>query len=297
MKLIQFRFADREPNIGVVSDGRVFDTALVENPPDDLAMLIRRWDYYEPALQDAIKEIVAADDTASHPLVYAYDDVELLPPVTQQGAIICAAMNYSAPDAAPEDRPEYPVLFLKDRHTIHPPHVAIILPSVSDKVFCEGELAVVIGRGGKHIPVDKALDHIFGCTIANDVGAHDLERRSSQWTTGKLPDTFLPIGPALVTFSDIANVNDLTIHVSINDKPYLVGHTGDMIFGIADLIAYISSFKTLAPGDLIVTGSPKSLGSRPAAVQYLKPGDSITITIDPIGKLTNPVQDEERYNA
>lgn len=297
MKLVRFRAGTQQPAVGVLIEDQILDTAVLSNPPDDLDGLISGWSRYGPALAESVKHIQAAGISGSHPLLYAYDAVEILAPAAERGIIVCVGMNYLAPAAPPENRPHYPVLFLKDQRTIHPPGKDIRLPSASDQVFCEGELVAVIGRGGRDIPADMALDHIFGYTIANDVGAHDLERRTSQWATGKLPDTFLPLGPLLVTADSIADVNNLTIKVAINDQPYLEGSTRDMIFGIEQLIAYISAIKRLEPGDMIVTGSPKGLGNRPSAVRYLKPGDSIAIMIDPIGVLNNGVSKEERDDA
>lgn len=292
MKLVQFKVDGSAPRLGVLHHGRIFDAALLNDPPGDLDALISGWDVYESLLQDAVAEIVAAGVSADHPLVHDYEDAELLAPVTPRGIIICVGLNYPDPAAARDEKPPFPVLFLKDQRTIHPPHRPIILPGASDKVFCEGELAVIIGRGGKHIPKTTALEHVFGYTIANDVGARDLESRTSQWATGKLPDTFLPLGPVLISASAVPDVEDLTIKVAINNDPYLEGRTSDMIFSIPELIAYVSAIKTLQPGDMIITGSPKGLGRRPAPIRYLNPGDMITITIDPIGELTNPVLEE-----
>lgn len=305
MKLVQYKIDSSEPRIGVYHNGRIFDAALLNNPPQNLSALIGGWDVYESILQAAVEELITAGVTANHPLVHEYDAVELLPPTlpglpTGSGIIICVGMNYPDPGAhldgpSLNEKPQYPVLFLKDQRTINPPHRPILLPSVSDKVFCEGELAVIIGRGGKHISVDQAFDHVFGYTIANDIGARDLESRTSQWATGKLPDTFLPLGPVLVTAAELPDVENLTIKVTINDEPYLEGSTGDMIFSIPELIAYISAMKSLEPGDLIITGSPKGLGRHPAPIRFLNPGDTITITIDSIGELTNPVIAEGRH--
>jgi 2-keto-4-pentenoate hydratase/2-oxohepta-3-ene-1,7-dioic acid hydratase in catechol pathway len=294
MRLVQFTFDNSGPRIGVYRDGRIFDAALLNDPPRNLSALIEGWDVFESTLQAAVTEIVTAGVSVDHPLVHAYQTVELLAPSVPQGIIICVGMNYPDPAAPLFEKPEYPVLFLKDQRTIHPPHRPILLPSASDKVFCEGELAVIIGRSGKHIPENEALDHVFGYTIANDVGARDLESRTSQWATGKLPDTFLPLGPLLVTASEITDINDLAIKVTINNEPYLEGSTSDMIFSIAKLIAYISAIKSLQPGDLIITGSPKGLGRHPAPIRFLNPGDTITIAIDSIGELTNPVIEEKQ---
>lgn len=207
------------------------------------------------------------------------------------GKIICVGMNYTVPGAPPPSLP-YPALFLKASSTIIGPGSAIQIPATSDKVFCEGEVAVVIGRQGRHIPKVQAWDYIVGLSIANDVGAEDLEARSTQWQTGKLPDTFLPIGPRLVPLAEIPDPSHLEIELFINDRLALRGHTGEMIFNIPTLIAYISDLATLYPGDILVTGSPKGLGDLPAPKAYVRPGDVVTITITGLGSLRNPVHRE-----
>jgi 2-keto-4-pentenoate hydratase/2-oxohepta-3-ene-1,7-dioic acid hydratase in catechol pathway len=191
----------------------------------------------------------------------------------------------------------YPVLFLKSSSTLTGHQHPVLLPRISDEVFCEGELAVVIGKTGKHISIENALSYVAGYTIANDVGARDLEQRSSQWATGKLPDTFCPMGPALVTSDEIPDPNQLTIRTYINGELVQSGNTSEMIFNLPYLISYISSIATLLPGDIILTGSPKSLNNQPAPIAYLKAGDQISIEIEGIGVLSNQTIQEENLDA
>jgi 2-keto-4-pentenoate hydratase/2-oxohepta-3-ene-1,7-dioic acid hydratase in catechol pathway len=164
-------------------------------------------------------------------------------------------------------------------------------------VFCEGELAIVIGKTGKHISIENALSYVAGYTIANDIGARDLEQRTSQWATGKLPDTFCPMGPAMVTSNEIQDPNQLTIRTYINGVPVQSGNTSEMIFNVPYLISYISSIATLLPGDIILTGSPKRIDDRPAPIVYLKAGDHISIEIEGIGVLSNQTIREENLDA
>ncbi|MCK5315491.1 MAG: fumarylacetoacetate hydrolase family protein [Anaerolineales bacterium] len=223
---------------------------------------------------------------------YFVEDVILYPPVVQPGKIICVGMNYPSP-ATSSPVSHYPVLFLKAASTLTGHKQPIVLPRVSQDVFCEGELAVVIGRRGKHIPPERALSHVAGYTIANDVGARDLEARTSQWATGKLPDTFSPIGPALVTRDEVPDPNALTIKTTLNEQLVQYGNTGDMIFDMPYLISYLSGIAALEPGDIILTGSPKAVGDRPAPKVTLKPGDTITIDIEKLGTLINTTVAEE----
>jgi 2-keto-4-pentenoate hydratase/2-oxohepta-3-ene-1,7-dioic acid hydratase in catechol pathway len=134
---------------------------------------------------------------------------------------------------------------------------------------------------------------VAGYTIANDVGARDLEARTTQWATGKLPDTFCPIGPALVTRDEVPDPNDLTIKTFLNKQLVQYGNTGDMIFDVPYLISYLSGIAALEPDDIILTGSPKSVGDRPAPKVTLKPEDTITIEIEELGELTNTTVAEE----
>ena len=219
---------------------------------------------------------------------------QLLPPVLKPGKIICVGLNYPpyhfSPDWSP---PPYPILFHKAASALIGFGDTIILPKISQQVLYEGELAVVISSRGKNVPVDQALEIVAGYTIANDVGAADIEARSSQWASGKMFDTFCPLGPALVTPDEIPNPGDLTIKTTLNGQVVQDGHTRDMIFNVPYLISYISQLTTLEPGDLILTGSPKRAGDHPDPRTPLKPGDKISIEIEGLGILSNSVVAEE----
>jgi acylpyruvate hydrolase len=222
------------------------------------------------------------------------EDVVLLPPVQRPGKIICVGLNYPAPGGSGNGPvPRYPVLFHKVPTTLVGHGQPIVLPRISREVVYEGELAVVIGRQGKHIKREQALSYVAGYTIANDVGALDLERRTPQWATGKLADTFCPLGPFLVTRDKVSDPGALTIQTTLNGELVQSGPTGEMFFDVPYLISYISALSTLEPGDLILTGSPKRLGERPAPRRFMRPGDTISVRIEQLGELTNPVVDEE----
>jgi acylpyruvate hydrolase len=246
-------------------------------------------------IQDSLPD--ALGSLKSNAILLPVIQLTLQPPLTNPGKIICVGMNYPSPGSAEDQWPAYPVLFLKSSSTLTGHGQPIILPRVSDEVFCEGELAVVIGKRGKHIPLEQALSYVAGYTIANDVGARDLEQRTPQWATGKLPDTFCPMGPALVTSDEIPEANNLTITTYINGNLAQRGNTREMIFSVPHLISYISSIATLLPGDIILTGSPKSINDQPAPIVYLNPGDNISIEIDGIGVLSNQTVEEENPDA
>jgi 2-keto-4-pentenoate hydratase/2-oxohepta-3-ene-1,7-dioic acid hydratase in catechol pathway len=224
----------------------------------------------------------------------ALPDIDWLPPITRPGKLLCVGLNYPAPDGgAPGARPDFPVLFHKTATALTGHGQPIVLPAISRHVLYEGELAVVIGRRTKQVLPSEALNCIAGYTIANDVGAADIEARTSQWTSGKMFDSFCPLGPILVTADEIPDPSGLHIRTRLNGVTVQDAPTGEMIFGVPDLISYISSLTTLEPGDVILTGSPKRAGDAPDPRQPLRPGDHIAIEIEPIGVLANPVAAEE----
>ena len=205
--------------------------------------------------------------------------VKLLPPVTPS-KIVCVGRNYA--EHAREqgaDLPTEPLIFFKPPSALIAPGEAIILPSQSQQVEYEGELAVVIGKRAKNITADTARQSILGYTIANDVTARDLQHKDNQWTRAKGFDTFCPVGPWIDTSVDPF---DLLISTHVNGILRQMNSTKDLIFPIYNLVAYITSIMTLEPGDLILTGTPAGVGG-------LKQGDSVRVTIEGIGELTNPV--------
>lgn len=209
--------------------------------------------------------------------------VKLLAPV-QPTKIICVGRNYA--EHAHEhgaEVPEIPLLFLKPPSSVIGPDEAIVLPPQSQQVEHEAELAVVVGRRGRWIRAEEAEQYVFGYTIGNDVTARDLQRRDGQWTRAKGFDTFCPLGPWVETDLDI---QDLPIICRVNGEVRQLGSTREMVFSVAQLIAFISSIMTLEPGDVILTGTP-------AGVSPIHPGDIVSITIEGIGALTNPVVAEE----
>lgn len=211
------------------------------------------------------------------------DDVNLLPP-TVPGKIICVGRNYVA-HAKEHDAevPELPLLFLKPPSAVIGNGENITLPPQSQLVEHEAELAVVIGKQGRRIQPENALDHVLGYTAANDVTARDLQRKDGQWTRSKGFDTFCPLGPWIETQFDPA---DAMITCHVNGEMRQMASTRDMVFNIRQLIAFASSVMTLFPGDIVLTGTPAGVGP-------LVPGDIVEVTIEGIGKLSNPVVQEK----
>lgn len=209
-----------------------------------------------------------------------WDDVTLLAPVIPS-KVVCVGKNYV--DHAAEmggDVPTEPVIFLKPATAVIGPGARIVYPALSAEVHHEAELAVVIGRIARHVPVEDAAAHVFGYTAANDVTARDLQRRDGQWTRAKSFDTFCPLGPAIETELDPAE--RLAVIGRVNGEVRQAGFTSDMVFGVPELIAFVSSVMTLLPGDVILTGTPAGVGP-------LVPGDLVEVEIDGVGILANRV--------
>ncbi len=212
-------------------------------------------------------------------------------------AILCIGLNYrqhAIETNAPF--PQYPVLFFKNPASVQHPGEPIVLPRwiTSSKVDFECELAVVIGRAAKNVSRANALEYVLGYTCANDVSGRDWQKEGggSQWCRGKSFDTFSPLGPALVTADEITDPHSLRIRTLVNDETMQDCSTGDMIFDIPTLIEFLSGSTTLLPGTVILTGTPHGVGMARNPPRFLQPGDRVTIDIEGIGALTNPVIEE-----
>jgi acylpyruvate hydrolase len=221
-------------------------------------------------------------------------EVELLAPIQRPGKTVCVGLNYRSHLAEiGEPPPAYPILFYKPVTSIIGHMQAVRLPRISQQIDFEGELAVVIGLRGKNIPERDALSYVAGYTCANDVSAHDIEFRTSQWDSGKMFDTFCPLGPALATSDEMPDPANLRLKTFVNGKQAQDESVSDMIFPVSFLISYISSLATLEPGDVILTGTPAGIGCNRKPMVFLKSGDQISVQVDGVGTLTNPVAPEE----
>jgi acylpyruvate hydrolase len=214
--------------------------------------------------------------------------VNLFAPVPRPGKIICIGSNYPIAEQS-SSHLEYPIIFLKPASSVIGPGTPIYIPPVAREVAYEAELAVVIGQRASRLVENEALGCIAGYTIANDLGDRLLEKRTSQWTTGKLMDTFCPMGPTLVTQDEVPDPNNLEINTWLNGKLVQQGNTSMMFFNITYLVSYLSHLTTLEPGDIILTGSPKCLGKQPAPSITLQDHDRIVIEIGNLGQLVNSI--------
>jgi 2-keto-4-pentenoate hydratase/2-oxohepta-3-ene-1,7-dioic acid hydratase in catechol pathway len=216
--------------------------------------------------------------------------VKLRAPIPKPPKIICIGLNYR--DHAAESKmalPETPTVFSKYNTTVTGHLHPIVLPKNSSKPDYEAEFAVVIGKGGRHIPESRWREYVFGYTIVNDVSARDFQMATSQWMIGKTFDTFAPMGPALVTADEIEDPHALRISLTLSGELMQDSNTSNLIFGVPKLIAYLSSVFTLEPGDIISTGTPAGVGFARKPPRWLRPGDEVAIQVEGIGKLINPV--------
>jgi 2-keto-4-pentenoate hydratase/2-oxohepta-3-ene-1,7-dioic acid hydratase in catechol pathway len=226
---------------------------------------------------------------------YPLSDVTLLPPVTAPEKILCIGINYANrnKDYNEAEIPKYPSMFFRVPGSLVGHGQAIVRPKVSEQFDYEGEIAIVIGLEGRHIARDAALAHIAGMTLCNEGSVRDWLRHGKfNVTQGKNFDASGSMGPWMVTADEIDLTKPLQLTVRVNGEITQDDTTANMIFSFADLIAYVTTFMTLRPGDVIVTGTPVKLGERPDPPRWLKPADVVEISVPEIGTLRNNVVDE-----
>jgi 2-keto-4-pentenoate hydratase/2-oxohepta-3-ene-1,7-dioic acid hydratase in catechol pathway len=244
----------------------------------------------EEAMAAARSALARGREVVSHALA----EVRVLPPIRRPGKIVCVGLNYRSHLAEiNEPCPRYPILFHKPATSIVGNGDAIVLPQISKEVDFEGELAVVIGKPAKHIVEREALSCVAGYMCANDVSANDVEFRTSQWDSGKMCDTFCPLGPVLVTADELPDPTSIGLRTVVNGRKVQESTTAEMIFPVRFLVSYVSSLATLEPGDVILTGTPAGIGCNQKPPVFLRAGDRVSVQIDGIGTLSNPVVAEE----
>ena len=244
---------------------------------------------YDDTLAVIAAGITAIDNPDAHPS-HKLSNVRLLAPISSPPRIFAIGLNYR--DHAAESKmalPSAPVVFFKLPTAIIGPGDAIVLPKNSTEPDYEAELAFVIGKGGYRIPATAWREHVYGYTIVNDVSARDVQRATSQWSLAKSFPTYCPMGPAIVTADEIADPHQLAISLSINGETLQNSNTRELIFKIPDLIVYISSITPLLPGDIVSTGTPFGVGMGRTPQRWLQPGETVTVRIEGLGSLTNPV--------
>jgi acylpyruvate hydrolase len=316
MRLVTYNERGRT-SIGVLEDGWILDIpqaytellrqqgvadaagrAPAECPPDMVLLLARDGLGRAREAVAFAREALARDREGAlqRGLAVAADapGVRLRAPLQRPGKIICLGLNYA--DHARETNspiPQYPELFNKFANALIGPGEPIVLPRVSQQVDYEAELAVVIGKPGRYIDEQRALEHVAGYTVLNDVSMRDFQFRGRQWMQGKTFDRSTPLGPWIVTADEIPDPQTLDISCEVSGEVLQRSNTGEMIFSVAAVVAYISQIMTLEPGDLIATGTPAGVGFAREPKRLLQPGDVVRVTIERIGTLENPVVAEE----
>jgi len=272
MKLVTYSQGGSTPAVGVVEGDQILP---VEGFQDSLA---------------AIAAGAAAIASAPKGAPIALSSAKLLAPIPRPPKVICIGLNYR--DHAIESNmpiPTIPVVFSKFSNTVISPGDQVVLPKNSEKPDFEAELAFVIGKPGRHISKENALDHVFGYTIINDVSARDFQLQTSQWLVGKTFPTFCPMGPWIVTSDEIGDPHNLRIGLRIDGETVQDSNTKELIFKIPELVAHLSSIIDFEPGDVISTGTPPGVGMGRTPPRWLKAGENMTVFIENIGELTNPV--------
>jgi 2-keto-4-pentenoate hydratase/2-oxohepta-3-ene-1,7-dioic acid hydratase in catechol pathway len=278
-----------EPLLRRVGRGRARGRRPVE-APGDLLTFIERGRLAQARAALALGRRLARAGKARGVAVPAATARLLAPIPRPRKNIVCVGRNYA--EHARESGgavPTIPVFFTKAPTAVVGPETAVVHHGVTQSLDYEVELAVVIGRRGRDIPLERALDHVFGYTIMNDVTARDLQRRHEQWFKGKSLDTFAPMGPAVVHRSLIPDPQALRLRTRVNGAVRQDSTTANMIFGVAQLIATLSAGLTLEPGDILATGTPEGVGMGMTPPGWLRPGDVVEAEIEGIGVLRNTI--------
>jgi acylpyruvate hydrolase len=260
-------------------------------PPADMIDLVAHGEEYWKAVDIVAGALVQASPRGSLPGLFTpLESARLRAPIPRPPKIVCVGLNYA--DHAREqgiEPPKEPLFFLKSSNTICGPRDPIRLPPNSTQVDYEAEFAVVMGKRGSRIPVDKADEYVAGYMILNDVSARDMQFGDKQWFRGKSCDTFAPCGPWIVTKDDVSDPHHLRISLTLNGATMQDSNTSNLIFKVPQLVSYLSQSLTWEPGDLISTGTPPGVGVFRKPPVFLKTGDTVSITVERLGTLTNPV--------
>ena len=285
MKLVSYESNGDGPHLGALVDGRVINLALASGGqlPNNLLSLLGAGG----AALDQVRTILEGTNASSGTPV---DDVRLLAPISDPSKIVAIGLNYM--DHVRETGgkvPEFPTMFTKYTTSIIGPGDAIRWnPEVTSEVDWEAELAVVIGKRASNVSEDEAMEYVAGYMNCHDVSARDLQMRpGDQWIYGKSLDTFCPLGPWFVTKDEIADPNNLSIRSEVNGEAMQDSSTSELIFKIPYLIHYLSRGITLLPGDVITTGTPDGVGAFRKPPLFLKDGDTVTVEVEGLGRLTN----------
>ncbi len=284
---------------GLIAEGRIADARIAAaakvlrklgRPPQDMIELLGLGKRYRQALGVVAEGTAQMGKKVPKGLLVPLGKARLRAPIAHPYKIVCLGRNYA--EHAHEqglEPPEAPVFFLKSHNTICGPGEAIRLPPNSAKVDFEAEFAIVLGKAGRQIPRNDAHLYVAGYTLLNDVSARDMQYGDKQWYRGKSCDTFAPTGPWIATADEIPNINNLRIWSTLNGKTMQDSNTRNMNFKVPYLVSYLSQSITLQVGDLISTGTPSGVGVHRTPPVFLQAGDTVSIGVEGIGTLSNPV--------
>jgi 2-keto-4-pentenoate hydratase/2-oxohepta-3-ene-1,7-dioic acid hydratase in catechol pathway len=289
MRIVSFRTAGNGAAFGVRTPAGVVElsgdgvslTDLVQMPAAKIS------EYSNARLRDGKKPI-------------AFETLDLLPVIPRPGKFVCLGLNYvdHAKEGGHHDLPAYPTLFMRGPTSLQAAGKPIPRPAISETLDYEAELAVVIGKGGKNIPEDRALEHVGGYALFNDATIREYQRITAQWTPGKNFDLTGAFGPELVTPDELPKgAMGLRIQSRLNGKVTQDGNTSDMMFGVAKTISLLSRIMTWEPGDVIAMGTPAGVGHARKPPLWMRDGDTCEIEIEGIGILSNPIRDAEPARA
>lgn len=306
MRIISFATEDsqwKSPRPGIivhtngVDSGQRLDCeklfAPEERPSNPLAWFNMDERWFRTARDTATRlerDATALADAREKGWLVPRRDAYWFAPVPRPGKIVCVGLNYR--DHARESGlavPTTPVIFSKFSSCVIAPGEPVVVPTTSEKMDYEAELAVVIGRVAKHVSADRAYDYVLGYTAFNDVTARDFQFGDGQWQRGKSCDTFAPMGQTIVTTDEIPDPHTLRITMKVNGAVMQDSNTNQLIFRVPELIEFITRSITLEPGDVIATGTPAGVGFARKPPVFLKPGDTMEVEIERIGGLGNPI--------
>lgn len=283
MRIVTYR-SERGDRAGVLRDARLVDAwdALAGAGREAIGSATVRALLEAGLVEDLAGRIAESPATDGISL----DDVSLLPPVPDPDKIICIGLNYRQHAAeAGREPPDSPTFFAKFRNALTAPGAEVALPKASEKVDYEAEVAFVIGRRATAVGADDAVDHVAGFMLFNDLSARDLQFATPQWMPGKVFDGAAPCGPALVTLDEAGAPDAIEISLTLNGETMQEASTSDLIFGVPELVAHLSTLMTLEPGDIVSTGTPPGVGSVRKPRVWLKAGDEISIDSPTLGRL------------
>ncbi|GAA2697211.1 fumarylacetoacetate hydrolase family protein [Nonomuraea recticatena] len=280
MRITRVKHAD-----GTVTAARIEDGAAVPVAQEKPAYMA-----------DALRDLIASGaDLSALPATgptVPLSDVTVLSPLSAPQKIICIGLNYA--DHIREtglDTPQRPLAFVKTAHTLAGPYDDVVVPAgATEQLDWEAELALVIGRPARDVPAQRAMEHVFGYTAANDVSARDAQFTDGQWFRGKNFDGFCPLGPWIVTSDELGDPHALAVRARVGGETVQDGSTKDMIFDVPTIISYLSRYMTLNPGDVIATGTPHGVGMGRSPKLWLKDGDVVEVEIEGVGTLRNTVR-------